>query len=178
MAEKNTILSQNIKYLRKSQKLSQEEFAQKLGIKRSNIAAYESKNVEPRLRVILEIAKFFNVSVSSLIETNIEQTSKVISFNSEKFASPVGDQTLDIQDNVDINEFIEKSMRIKKVLEGFKSFYAFKKNAMINLTPDKEKLIFDIDNFIQLIEHLLGYNETVIKAISTKTNAMDASGGQ
>ena len=175
MAVETSILSQNIKYLRKAKKLSQEEFAQKLGIKRSNIAAYESKNVEPRLRVILEMAKFFNVSVNSLITSEIANTSEISPFSSEVFTNDANNKVLDIEDNTDINAFIEKSMRIKKVLEGFKSFYAFKKNSMANLTHDKEKLIFDIDNFIQLIEHLLGYNETVIKAISSKNNEVTSS---
>ena len=175
MAVETSILSQNIKYLRKAKKLSQEEFAQKLGIKRSNIAAYESKNVEPRLRVILEMAKFFNVSVNSLITSEIAKTPEISPFSSEVFTNDANNKVLDIEDNTDINAFIEKSMRIKKVLEGFKSFYAFKKNSMANLTHDKEKLIFDIDNFIQLIEHLLGYNETVIKAISSKNNEVVSS---
>jgi len=174
MAKNSSILSQNIKYLRKLHKLSQQEFADQLGIKRSNIAAYESKNVEPRLRVILEIAKYFNVSVVTLIQTRIEDTADFQNVNNAAFANTAMDGAFDIKDNDDVTAFIEKSMRIKKILEGFKAFYSFKKSAMPNMTPDKEKLIFDIDNFIQLIEHLLGYNETVIKAISTKNNHADA----
>lgn len=168
MAKNSTRLAQNIRYLRKTSKLSQEEFAAKLGIKRSNIAAYESKNVEPRLRVVLEIAKFFDVSVKSLINRDIENSSEVSTFNTIENSGNHNDMSLDIKDNVDVNEFIQKSMRIKKVLEGFKSFYAFKKNAMTGMSPDKEKLIFDIDNFMHLIEHLLGYNETIIQAITSK----------
>ncbi len=168
MAENYTILARNIKYLRKTAKLSQEEFATQLGIKRSNIAAYESKNVEPRLRIVLEMAKFFNVSVKSLIQRVIEESTEVSTFFTNEFNDTANDKTLDIIDNADVTEFINKSMQIKKVLEGFKSFYSFKKNAMLNVTPNKEKLIFDIDNFIHLIEHLLSYNETVIQAISAK----------
>lgn len=66
-------LSKNIRYLRKSKKWSQEELALKLGIKRSNIAAYESKNVEPRLGLILQMAKLFNVNMAELIRVNIEE---------------------------------------------------------------------------------------------------------
>ena len=54
-------LSKNLKFLRKSRQWSQEELARRLGIKRSNIAAYESKNVEPRLSLLLSMAKLFNV---------------------------------------------------------------------------------------------------------------------
>jgi transcriptional regulator with XRE-family HTH domain len=169
--EKENILSHNIKYLRKINKFSQEELATKLDIKRSNIAAYESKNVEPRLRIILELARLFNVSVKTLIESKIEtgaETPKFADDATQQFGTA---QELDVEDNNDVAKFITKSIKIRKVLEGFKSFYTFKKNSITNRTPDKEKLIFDIDNFIQLMEHLLNYNESVIKAISNKNQA-------
>ncbi|MFT4536397.1 MAG: transcriptional regulator with XRE-family HTH domain [Saprospiraceae bacterium] len=168
--EKDNTLSHNIKYLRKENKFSQEELANRLGIKRSNIAAYESKNVEPRLRIILELARLFNVSVKTLIEKKIARGSISPAFDVSTIASTANVQELDIENNIDIAEFIGKSIRIRKVLEGFKSFYTFKKNNMKESTPDKDKLIFDIDNFVQLMEHLLAYNETVIKAISSKTS--------
>ena len=170
--EKSNTLSHNIKYLRKLNKLSQEELAVKLGIKRSNIAAYESKNVEPRLRIILELARLFNVSVKTLIEKKIEAGSTTPTFDSDSTGSIVQTQKLDINNNNDVSEFIDKSIKIRKVLEGFKSFYTFKKNNITETNPDKEKLIFDIDNFVQLMEHLLAYNETVIKAISNKEQSL------
>jgi len=138
MSDNSTILAQNIRYLRKQNNLSQEEFASQLGIKRSNIAAYESKNVEPRLRVVLEIAKFFNVSVKSLIDKRIEVHEEVDVYSTVEFDNNIPTKDLDIKDNVDINEFIKKSIRIRKVLEGFKSFYSFKKN--------KKKCLFYLDS--------------------------------
>lgn len=165
---KDDTLSHNLKFLRKKNKISQEELATRLGIKRSNVAAYESKNVEPRLRIILEMAKLFNVSVKALIDSKIQDGEEVDLFEAKLFDNSPSNKELDITDNEDVNEFIDKSMKIRKVLEGFKSFYTFKKNAIKNKTPNKEKIIFDIDNFIQLMEHLLTYNETVIKAISNK----------
>ena len=171
VVEKDNTLSHNIKYLRKENKFSQEELASRLGIKRSNIAAYESKNVEPRLRIILELARLFDVSVKTLIEKKIEIGSTSPVFDTSTITPTDKQQELDIENNDDITEFIGKSIRIRKVLEGFKSFYTFKKNNMVGSTPDKDKLIFDIDNFVQLMEHLLAYNETVIKAISNKTSA-------
>lgn len=171
---KNDTLSYNIKYLRKIKKISQEELASRLGIKRSNIAAYESKNVEPRLRIILELAKLFDISVKSLIEKKIEHGAKFPSFNSSLKEPVLKSQELDIEDNEDVIEFVNKSIKIRKVLEGFKAFYTFKKNNLLETSPDQEKLIFDIDNFVQLMEHLLTYNETVIKAISNKKNSQVA----
>lgn len=168
MQQKEITLAQNIRFLRKSLKLSQEELANRLGIKRSNVAAYESKNVEPRLRIILEMARLFNVSVESLISKNIAILEHVDEFGTQTISNNTkGNSVTDI-DEGEIQAFIDKSIKIRKVLEGFKAFYSFKKSKMIDQTPDQQKLVFDIDNFIQLMEHLLAYNETVIKAISTQ----------
>lgn len=172
MEPKDNVLSHNIKHLRKLNNLSQEELAAKLGIKRSNIAAYESKNVEPRLRIVLELARLFDLSVKSLIEKKLEDGVEFPKFNNKQFQNTSSSQQLDIEGNTDVSMFIDKSIKIRKVLEGFKAFYTFKKNNINNLTADKEKLIFDIDNFVQLMEHLLAYNETVIKAISNKKESI------
>ncbi|MDF1697039.1 MAG: helix-turn-helix domain-containing protein [Saprospiraceae bacterium] len=175
MEIKEKVLSQNIKHLRRRNQLSQEDLAFALGIKRSNIAAYESKNVEPRLRIILEIAKLFNVSIKTLIETKIEDGIESPPFDALQFGNEKKPQKLDIKDNDDIHNFIDKSIKIRKVLEGFKAFYTFKKNTYGSLNAEKEKLTFDIDNFIQLMDHLLAYNETVIKAISNKNQSLQQS---
>ena len=175
MSENISILSHNIRYLRRSKKYNQEDLAEKLGIKRSNIAAYESKNVEPRLRIILEIARLFNISVKSLIEGKLQEDQSHPPFATEEFVESMNTpQRLDINGNSDVEKFVSKSVKIRKVLEGFKAFYSFKKSAIKNATPGQEKLTFDIDNFIQLMEHLLAYNETVIKAISNSKQAQSA----
>lgn len=168
MEVKDNTLSYNIKYLRKLKNLSQEELAEKLGIKRSNIAAYESKNVEPRLRIILELARLFDVSVKTLIDKKIEENEITPTFDSNNTVEQTKNQDLNITNNENIDKFVAKSINIRKVLEGFKAFYTFKKNSIKESSPDKDKLIFDIDNFVQLMEHLLAYNETAIKAITNK----------
>jgi len=166
MENNMSILSHNIKYLRKELKISQEELSKQLGIKRSNIAAYEIKNVEPRLRTILEIAKFFNINVKNLIESKITAGEKYPPFESDILEVNKNVKVLELKDNEEVGTFIDKSIKVRKILEGFKAFYSFKKNSFMNTAPGKEKLIFDIDNFIQLMEHLLTYNESVINVIS------------
>ncbi len=163
--KEHTILSHNIRYLRKSKGLSQEDLAKELEIKRSNIAAYESKNVEPRLSIILKIAKYFDIDLQTLIDGKLNSLDYARN-NQENTLLISSDGTLEIDNTEQLQEFVGKSIKIRKVLEGFKAFYDFKKENVIADFPNKDKLLFDIDNFLQLMEHLLTYNETVIKAIS------------
>ena len=56
----------NLKYLRKLRGWTQEEFAVKLGIKRSLIGAYEEERADPRLDVLEMIAEIFKLSLDEL----------------------------------------------------------------------------------------------------------------
>ena len=160
------VLAHNIRYLRKELKVSQEELANQLGIKRSNIAAYESKNVEPKLSIILSMAKLFDIQLQTFLEIKVTDSDYPRYSEDQSKQSTSNDINLHIDDTIEISEFIEKSNKIRKVLEGFKAFYSFKKENMKDDFPNKDKLLFDIDNFLQLMEHLLSYNETVIVAIN------------
>lgn len=64
---------QNLKYLRKLRGLTQEEFASKLGIKRSLLGAYEEERAEPRLDVLEAISDLFKVSLDDLLRRDISE---------------------------------------------------------------------------------------------------------
>ncbi len=64
---------QNLKYLRKLRGLTQEEFATKLGIKRSLLGAYEEERAEPRLDVLETISDLFKVSLDDLLRRDISE---------------------------------------------------------------------------------------------------------
>ncbi|MFT3681492.1 MAG: LexA family transcriptional regulator [Ferruginibacter sp.] len=58
---------QNLKYLRKLRGWTQEEFAIKLGIKRSLIGAYEEERADPRLEVLEVVSEMFKLSLDELL---------------------------------------------------------------------------------------------------------------
>ncbi len=61
----------NLKYLRKLRNWTQEEFASKLGIKRSLIGAYEEERADPRLDVLQTISEMFKVTLDELLTKDI-----------------------------------------------------------------------------------------------------------
>lgn len=58
---------QNLKYLRKLRGWTQEEFAQKLNIKRSLVGAYEEERADPRLDVLEIVSDMFKLSLDELL---------------------------------------------------------------------------------------------------------------
>ena len=65
----------NLKYLRKLRGWTQEEFANKLNIKRSLIGAYEEERADPRLDVLEIVADMFKLSLDELLLKDVSDTS-------------------------------------------------------------------------------------------------------
>lgn len=65
------ISNQNIKYLRKLRGWTQEEFAQKLGIKRSLLGAYEEERAEPRIDVLEVVCDIFKLTLDEILRKDI-----------------------------------------------------------------------------------------------------------
>ncbi len=61
----------NLKYLRKLRGWTQEEFATRLGVKRSLIGAYEEERADPRLEVLEIVSEIFKCSLDELLLKDI-----------------------------------------------------------------------------------------------------------
>lgn len=64
-------LSENLRTLRKQLKLTQDQFAAKLDIKRSLLGAYEEGRAEPKLELLQKIADVFKTTVDDLIGSDL-----------------------------------------------------------------------------------------------------------
>jgi len=68
-------VSENIRFLRRQHGWTQEQFAEKVGIKRSLVGAYEEGRADPRLNTLFSIAQVFDISVDILISENASKLS-------------------------------------------------------------------------------------------------------
>ena len=71
-------LNHNIKYLRKQKNYTQAEFAERIGVKRSLIGAYEEHRAEPKIETIQKMAYLFNLNLEALINQNLSKGEKAI----------------------------------------------------------------------------------------------------
>jgi transcriptional regulator with XRE-family HTH domain len=65
------ISNQNLKYLRKLRGWTQEEFAQKLRIKRSLLGAYEEERAEPRIDVLEVVCNIFKLTLDDILRKDL-----------------------------------------------------------------------------------------------------------
>ncbi len=68
-----SLVSNNIKYLRKLAGLTQEQFSRRIGIKRSLVGAYEEARANPNHDNLIAMAKTFNVTVDMLLKQDLQR---------------------------------------------------------------------------------------------------------
>src|SRR5882757_8517412 len=68
------IANKNLKYLRKLRGWTQEEFAQKLRIKRSLLGAYEEERAEPRIDVLEVVCDIFKLTLDDLLRKDLSDS--------------------------------------------------------------------------------------------------------
>jgi transcriptional regulator with XRE-family HTH domain len=62
-----SLAGKNLRHLRKLRGLTQDEFAQKLGIKRSLVGAYEEERADPRIDVLELVMEMYKLSLDDLL---------------------------------------------------------------------------------------------------------------
>ena len=68
-----SMLSSNIRFLRKKENLSQEEFAERFGVSRQSIAKWENGESLPDVRKCVELADYYDLSVDVLLRIPLEE---------------------------------------------------------------------------------------------------------
>ncbi len=66
-------INENIRFLRKQKGLTQEQFAEKIGIKRSVVGAYEEGRASPPLETLLKMADLFQITADDFISKDISK---------------------------------------------------------------------------------------------------------
>ena len=69
-----SLANKNLKYLRKLRGWTQEEFAQKLRIKRSLLGAYEEERADPRIEVLEVVSDMFKLTLDDILRKDLSDT--------------------------------------------------------------------------------------------------------
>lgn len=82
----------NLKKIRKSHKMSQEDLAEKVNVSRQSVSKWETGDAYPEMNNILELCKIFHCKINDLIHTSMDDFNsldkdiimKVVKFNEEE----------------------------------------------------------------------------------------------
>ncbi|GAB3295049.1 helix-turn-helix domain-containing protein [Hymenobacter tenuis] len=67
------MINTNLKFWRRELSLTQAQMAEKLGIKRSLVGAYEEGRAEPKLVTLVNMARLFGISLDALVTTDFSK---------------------------------------------------------------------------------------------------------
>ena len=128
-------LGKNIQKLRKENKLSQEQLAQKCNVSRQTISRWESDEVLPDTNNLITLAKLFNVTLDSMVFDESQEFTKEknIKWKILGIISLILNIVLVISLVITINPF-----SVSKDIEGV-YYTTFAKNPELELIVDIEK---------------------------------------
>lgn len=66
-------IASNLKFLRKTKRLTQQQFADLMEIKRASVGAYEEDRAEPKYELLKKIAEFYDLSMDELANDEINE---------------------------------------------------------------------------------------------------------
>lgn len=72
-------LGNNIQYLRKINKLKQDQFAEKMGVSRQTVSRWESNEVTPELSKLVEMCSLFSCNMDELVRGDLTSKGDVYS---------------------------------------------------------------------------------------------------
>ena len=83
---------ENLRQIRKSKKMSQEQLAEKVNVTRQSVSKWENGESYPEMNNILELCKIFNCKLNDLVHTDMADISSldeeivmnVVKFNEKK----------------------------------------------------------------------------------------------
>lgn len=131
---RNYFLHTNIRALRKRNRWSQEELAQRVGLNRGNIASYENGTAEPKICNLLKMANLFGVSLISLIQNDLRDEDIIIS------PTPAL-RRLNDQDTAEVRPYIDKARELQQVMEGLNTCCRYKVKTMNGNLPKEMRLV-------------------------------------
>ncbi len=122
MKEKfNTVFSENLKRLRKLEKLTQRDISNILDTDRSAIANYERGARVPPIEILVSIANHFNVSLDYLILGKKSIDENTSSSNQEVVNELMAENTALMEFQMNINKENEALKRETKILSNLVS---------------------------------------------------------
>ena len=78
------LIGRKIKEFRTTNKYTQKELAEKVGVTKSTIAAYENDSRLPSYDVLIKMADIFRISLDSLLLNRAESTVDITGLNQEQ----------------------------------------------------------------------------------------------
>ena len=150
-----TFLALNLRLLRKKFQWSQEEFANRVGLNRGNIASYENGSTEPKIYSLLKMSELFQVSIKELV---FEDLSKGLQRENTILPATLPD----------IENFLFRAKELEAVFKGLHTCCMFKTKQWGEEVPrDVHILVMHFEELYQAAQTMLKDHQNLISKVHT-----------
>jgi transcriptional regulator with XRE-family HTH domain len=170
-----SIVSNNIKYLRRVNGLTQEQFSRKIGIKRASVGAYEEARANPPIDILKRMADLFGTTVDALVKNDLRKIRETPGLNKPiGTAAPIPPSPLNIfkEDEKDKEPIVDTPKHISTFASIVLTPPVPPQNPIERkeeiITPKREEPVYQLNNtdgmaFLpirRITEYLLKYNDS------------------
>lgn len=127
------LLNEKITIIRKMNNLTQEGFAEELGVSRQAVSKWKNGTSVPDVQLLLRIADFYNLTLDQLVRDDFDLP--ISSLDEKKIADDLLDKSnVSIDDylgkicDVSMNSFRHSVIRNIKIVGSYKNLICFEKN--------------------------------------------------
>jgi transcriptional regulator with XRE-family HTH domain len=154
-------VGENIKYFRKKINLSQCDLADKVGLKRGNIASYEKNIAEPKICNLIKLAQFFKIGVSEIVLHNFSEGEEIIfeEINNE----PIFVDT-------DFKDVVNQSKEYENIINGMKCYHKFQMERITEPSEDVNLLSTEVNRLLSVADCLMKSHKFLIQKINNHDN--------
>lgn len=164
ISPKNLFFTTNLKHLRKSRGLSQDAFAQKVGLNRGNIVSYEKGAAEPNIRNLMRIAEFLETSIEDLVKIDFRNST---GFYQKTEAGNQQERFQTVLTEAEVKELVARSQSLLAIIQGIGHYHALKSSSKAEeRTLDPEAMVIDIRRCIEVSDALVKMNQDILNTIN------------
>ena len=160
-------LSENLRALRRQMKWSQEELAERIGLKRGNIASYENGSAEPRICNLVKLAQVFHISVFDLTHTDLKSDEQLALARSNHANGQKGNRLSNI------DQLEREADDFEQVMKGLRCFFHLKVKNAGELPPEMQFMTEHFEQLYDVTQHLLDSHLQLLSMV--KENCQDIS---
>ena len=166
---------QNLKYLRKMARLSQEQLAEQLGLNRGNITSYEKGTAHPAIKKLISMSNFFGISVNDLYEIQIENTTLYKGKDGrlksmDQLILEEADILTSKRENSSVLElhpmdYKTNANNFREAFTDFKSLMENRNSSIMLVSNEIKKIVDDYTSLANLLENILYSNAVLIEKL-------------
>lgn len=155
-------LPANLRFLRKQFGLSQEVFAERIGLNRGNIASYENGSCEPKICNLKNISHFFQVSIGDLTSTDLRKFGAYEGAINNYNKKSVWEIEI-------IDTYLTKAAETDRLLESLQTTFAITASKIDELPSEIQFLVLNYEQMYKASKKIIATHKDLLEYLRQKS---------